>query len=312
MAANFIPHKVDGSSTEIFGNSAERAVVTGIVEGLPTTGNPEDVLWAAQSAVAAKGYISGSLYPGRTNCYLRTVQVFGVSHEIANVRIQYEPFEGVGTSVLIEIASSLSTFTTNKQPGTQKPFVLSWVPSNTTKYPVGIPPDYVPINMLRPMRRVAVTQLRAGTMTIEAAQSYSESVGYVNQQHWMNKRPGAWIVSGASASISKYGGYIQRRIEAMTQGLDLWSHYGILRSSQTGRYAGGDAGTADDLNDKMVELVSLPYAPKSCRYPAGNKTMGVCRVDPYDWTNFNTIFGFGAPSTPLGPTDPVPLPTVPI
>ena len=273
---------------EIFGNSAERAVRTGIVEGLPTTGNPEDVLWAAMTAAGMPA--AGSLYPGRTNCFLRTTQVFGLSHDMARVKLIYEPFEGTNTSVIIRVGASLSTYQTNKLPGTQQPIAVEWVPTDTTKYKP-IPLDYVPIVAMRPMRRVSVTQLRAGILDVAEAASFAEYVGMVNSTTWFGKGPGSYIISGADATISKYSGYYQRTVEAMNQGLDKWSHYGVLRSAQTGKFAGGAIGGTDDINTQLSTLVAMSYMPKSIRYPASS-TKGVVRVDPYDWTDFTPIFGF--------------------
>ena len=288
MPATFIPDIVAGSQVSISGNAAEAATRSGIIVGLPTTGNPEDVLWAALSAAGMPAM--GSLYPNRVNCWLTRIEVAGISHDTASVKLVYEPFQGVGSVLIIDVGSTLSTFTTNMVPGTKQPIGCEWIPNDTKHKP--IPMDYVATNMLRPLQRVSVTQLRQGTLDAAQAAAYADYVGRVNAVSWMNKDPGFWIINAANITVSKYGGYFQARIEALSQGDDCWSYYGILRNSQTGKFAGGKKGSSDDLNTSIGSLLSLPYVPRSVRYPSGSATKGVVRVDPYRTTNFTTLFGF--------------------
>lgn len=268
---------IEGSQAEYFGNVAERAVRMGIVEGLPTTGNPEDVLWAAMNATGMPA--TGTPYPGRSNCYLRSIQVFGQSHEIARVRLLYEPFEGTGTTLLIRIGASLTSYQTNKIPGTWLPLNVDYEPPDGTgEY---IPMSMVTFNILRPLRRVSVMQMRAGTLDVTEAQEFSENVGKVNDAEWMGKESGAWLISNADATISKYNGYYQRTIEAMSQGSDIWRYGGILRSQTTGRYAWDD-----DISNRLQELRSYPYE-------FGSSFLNGCiSLDPYETIPFTPLFGF--------------------
>ena len=263
---------------EIFGNSAESAVRTGIVSGLPTTGNPEDALWAAMTATGMP--ITGTPYPNRTNCFLTRIQVFGISHEFAKVKLIYEPFQGVGTSLIIRIGATLSNYATNMLPGaTRTALKVGFTPADSKLEK--IPEDFLTINMLRPLRRVSVTQLRAGTLDVAEATTFSDFVGRVNNATWLGKPAGSWIVNNADATISKYGGYYQRTIEGMSQGNDLWRYFGVLRSHLTGKYA-IDTNTQTAINT----LRSNAY---SYGVQTGN---GVLAVDPYETTNFTTLFGF--------------------
>lgn len=287
MAATATLDHVDGSQVELSGNSAEYAVRIGHVEGLPTTGSPEDVLWAATNAAGMPA--TGELYPGRTNCFLTRIQVFGISADKANVRLIYEPFEGVGSSLVIDVSSSMSTYQTNMMPGTKELFSIDFV--TATEGGQDIPVDYVTLGLLRPIRRIAVTQLVNGTLDIEQATGFAENVGKVNDATWCDKPKGAWLITGANATISRYGGYYQTRLEAISQGDDLWSYYSIMRSQITGRIAGGTPGGDDDIQSTLDYLKSLEYSTRTY-FPAQGR--GCFRVDPYETDDFNTIFGFGA------------------
>lgn len=284
MPATFVPDTVESSMVELFGNSAESAVRTGIVHGLPTTGNPEDVLWNAMTAAGMPA--TGTPYPGRSNCWLTRIQVFGMSHDVARVKLVYEAFQGVGTSLIIDIGSQMASYATNMHPKTKEAFAVDFIAQGDKAE--DIPTDYVTMNILRPMRRVSVTQLRSGTLTPTEAISFGDNIGKTNDAAWLGKPIGAWLITAATASISRYGGYYQRRIEAMNQGSDLWSYYGILRSQMTGRFAGGAKGSSDDLQPTIDNLKAMPY-PVGVYAAQG---LGVIRVDPYETTTYSPLFGF--------------------
>lgn len=278
MPATFIADTIEGSQVELFGQ-ATSAVRTGVVYGLPTTGDPEAALWAAMTATDMPA--TGSLYPGLANCFLTRIQVFGVSADMARVKLIYEPFQGVvNTVLLINIDTTLSTFATNMMPGTKKPFKVNYTPSDSKLEK--IPDDLLTIQMLRPMQRVSVMQLRGGTLDTMTAAAMADNVGKVNLGYWLGKPQGAWIISGAQASISRYGGYYQTRLEALRQGNDLWRYFGILRSQMTGKYA------IDSVTESVINtLKGSAYSPMS--FGTAN---GVGMIEPYEAIQFTPLFGF--------------------
>lgn len=271
---------VSTSSIDQLGNAGVSAVRGGWADDLPSDTlamQPEDVLFAVRQAVYDL-VPQGSTYPGTTNSFFNRVQVSGLTSGRARVKLIYEPFQGTGTSLIIDSSSTLATYATNLMPGTLE---LLRVYFDGAGGQPAIPDDYPIINMLRPMRRRAVTQLRAGTYTEDQADAFEENVGLVNNATWRNKKKGSWIVSGAQASVSRYSGFYQTRLEALCQGEDTWSYYAIAKSNLTGKYA----GTADGIQAQIGILKGKPYGPQVARN-------GVSRFDPYLMTNFTSLFGF--------------------
>lgn len=280
---------VEGSQIELSGQTGGRIRRTGIVTGLPTTGEPADALYQATIADGMKR--RGSNHPTIPNMILATIGVFGLSTNKARVELIYEPFgSAIGTSYVLEVGSSLGTYETNMLPGSKDLIQVEHAGDGTTD--LKIPPGLVTMTMLRPMVRVVVTQLRAGSLDVATCAAFTDNVGLVNNSTWLGKPPGTWIVSAATASSSRYEGYWQTRIESLRMSSDTWSYFGVLQSQETGKYAGGPfLGAAKDI------LIARPYASNSVETTevfdgTGSVKQGIVKVNPYFDRDFATLFGF--------------------
>lgn len=271
----------DDSSLEVQG-TFRRHTRGGRAIGIPTTLDSVDAL--AYVTLAPGMPLLGSTHPSQPTMTLVGLRVYGISSDSARFQLIYETATGMTpSSYIIDVSSALSTFATNLMPGTRQAIKADFIPSGpNAANGERLDFDFVTVNMLRPLRRISVTQLQQGDLTEQEAVSFSDNVGKVNDAVWMGKPSGSWIISGATASVSRYSGFFQKRIEAMSQGDDLWIYFGILRSQATGKYA-----TDENTDSAINTLKALPYTAKTVS--PGN---GLVRVDPYDVIAFAPIFGF--------------------
>jgi hypothetical protein len=283
-----------GAMSELVGDSG-REIRMGLATELPTSLDEgiarEGVLYAIATHPAVPR--KGQPHPIRPNLIVSTVRATVAANSAsATIEVLYEAFgSSTASSLIVEFDCSPTTFETNMMPGTREPFEVGFQPTtplvgNTSYMP--IPPGYVTITMLQTLEVVSVTQLVPGAISIDQQAAFVRNAGFCNSVPWLGKPAGAWYISRANATSSRFGGFYQTNLRAMSRGDELWSYYGILQDQTTGRFAGGP-----DVQDALDTLRGLPYAARHSRTVQTNgKDQGVIRIDPYRVQPYAPLFGF--------------------
>lgn len=281
MAITLYMDTAKDSMVELYGAYGKRATRTGVAHDLPETGSKTDVLWNVIGAVKAQ---VGTTWPGLNDLFLVSVKVFGTSQASAAIQCIYDGFNGVASGYFIEAGATMSSYATNMLPGrtgamAKRLFKVEFTPSGGSCH--RIPPDLLTIQMLRPIRKVSTTIIRSGTLDDLELQGVLGQVGWVNDAPWMGQPIGAWLTTHAAANVSKYQGYYTKRLEAISQGNDLWRYFGTMQSSITGRRA------VDDNTQDLID--SMNMSPYMYGIDTAN---GLIMVSPYETRNYPSMFGF--------------------
>ncbi len=239
-----------------------------------------------------QGLRFGSRHPSFSNMGLTRIEIeplgagqfrFVLIYEVVTVG-QFT----ANSAYIIEDGSVTQTYTTTFMPVTRQPIRVAWNAKSrggilTEKEEreagdsgEGIASDFVPMNLMRPVRTIQVSQIILGRPKFDSG----DFVGYVNQDQWRGKPPGFWMLVEHRVRQSVYEGYFSVTATAFTKNTEDWSEFGVLQSTITGKKA--------RIDDKAVEYaIKEKYSPMTLR-----KYNGFVRAMPYPWVSFRWLFGF--------------------
>lgn len=193
------------------------------------------------------------------------------------------------TAYLIEDAGTLQQYDTRLLPvdgfsGARQPIWTAYdpnkdggnAPTQAKKFSEPVPWDYVTMRLMRPVRTIRVTS----TSFQRPPADISDATGYVNSDTWLGKKPGWWLITEASTTLSAFEGWFSVTATAYTKNNEDWQEFGILQQQQTGKFVKLDPAYVQKFSAK-------PYKPFLVEQ--GN---GIVRACPFDWTSFTSLFGF--------------------
>lgn len=278
-------------STEATGTNTaaqKRFVRPAIVEGIDLTvvgSDLSEALFIAMTEVsnkAAANPLSGS----HADMYLRKIFLRAISDQTARAELVYETLQiggGPPSTYVLTDGAFLTTFQTNRMPGTHKPFSTHYEDLDGENRVPEDGSDRVTMSLLRPMRKLNVSALIYGRPQTGG----QDAIGSVNDAVWPTsgdsspKPVGYWLLTDYTTAWTRYGGYMQLSATALTKVREDWSETGILLNKLTGKYV--------DVDDTVIDaLLAKPYT-NTVDSPFGD---GIIRVGIYPLVSFSTIMGF--------------------
>lgn len=278
MATEIILDTVENSSAEMFGSTG-RHVRGGMAVGLDTSGSPADLMWSVLSLPGMP--TAGQAHPTQPALRFNRVLMQGASGNAVKFQLVYETFNpfGPASAYFITDDTYVSNYTTNMLPITRQPIRCSSVGVDGG---LDIREDFVPMSFYRPMRAVNVTALVYGSPDGDPNGIH---VGEVNNATWRGLPVGYWLLMRYYTNFSKYHGYYQKELQAVSRVTEDWSETGILRNTQTGRFAKIAPGA---IEGNLANSYNFGYIPNE----AATSTHGFVRIGPYQLGNFDILFGF--------------------
>lgn len=275
MAAEIILDTVEDSSAEQFG-VVKRHARGGLAVGLDTSVDKSDLMWSILNLSGMPK--SGDAHPTKPELKFHRVLMRGASGDAVRFQLVYETFNPYGPASAYYIGddSYLGTYTTNLIPGTRKPIRCSFTDATSG---LNMPEDFCPITIYRPLRAVNVTALVYGNPDGDPNGIH---VGEVNNATWRGLGIGYWLMARYYTNYSKFQGYYQKEMQAISRVTEDWSETAILRNQQTGRFPKIPAGVIESN-------LAIPYAYGLIGATAG---AGFVRVGPFQTGYFNLLFGF--------------------
>lgn len=319
MAVTIKPYTIEGTGANL--GYLQGQVATGFyASGLDPNLTQSLHLDAVYMALQANGYFFGAANPSFPGMALRRIQMEPMGNSQYRGSLIYEtvyPDFAFQTAYIIEKSSTIQQFTTTFIPGSKEPITVGFKPKvvaggqflgdATPSFPGDpIPTDYVHMTLIRPMRRISVTQIIVGT----PPENGDGFVGFLNTDNWQYRYPAYWMLTDYNSTINRGSGFYTVTATALTKNTEDWSEFGVLQNSITGRYAPIDkAEVQTTLNKPYIFPATLagtklfgkpgptlPFTPgdpaptfsKSSVYQ-GN---GFVRACPYPGVSFTKLFGF--------------------
>lgn len=243
----------------------ERVSLSGItVSG----GSEQDVLFDCKTAIQSS---VGDTLTGHTDYRLQQILIEAVGQTDAEARLFWVKDLVLGfepSTAIITESTTLVSRNTRFLPGTREKFLID-------SY-LGVPGDTVSCNILCPLRTVNVSILGAG----DVEDGEGSSISTVNNATWRGLNLGYWLMAEYTTSVSKYTGYYQQRITAISRVLEDWSEVIVLRRPD------GKFISVDETQYSTDMALDYDYGL------IGTKNKGFARYGPFPMTNFTAIFGF--------------------
>lgn len=266
MAATVKRHRIP---TQFQSDQNREVVIERVsVGGLSVTGGSEaEVAFDIRTAIiAATGY---SL-TGHDDYRLQGIIIDSVGPTDAEARLYWTKDLVFGFEPDTAILTESTTLLTK---------VSQYIPQTRVKFevPAAAPflVDTARISILMPHRVVTAQILSAG----DPGTDYGNLVGWANKTAWRGLGVGYWLLAEHTTAISKYTGYYQKRISAITRVMEDWSEIAVLQTPD-GHYYDVPSGT-------WTATIAPAYS-----FGVIYSAAGIARWGPYPVTEFSTIFGF--------------------
>lgn len=280
MPLVLLDDRIDGSVAEL-GSQGSIISRGGFAHYTPATDQPSDhagVIADVYNKIRANGNPFGSAHPRFGQLGLSRIPITPVGAGQFRYQLIYELRNpgsfGAASAYITEESSTIQNYTTTFMPGTREAIRVAF--SSDGKFPPDVPEDFVPMNLIRPVRTIRVTEVRFG----QPKGNISSYVGYVNQDAWKGLPPGYWMLMEYATRANRMEGFYTTSATVYSKNLEDWSETGVLTNSITGKKA--------KIDKKDIQTVrTSKYQPqKIISYN------GMVHVMPYPWTSFRQLLGF--------------------
>jgi hypothetical protein len=291
MPLVLIPDTIEGSGAEI-GSQGSVVARGGYAHYNPVTDQPSDnatVIADVYEKIRNSGNAFGSSHPRFKQLGLTRIPITPLGAGQFRYQLIYELTNpgsfGATSAYITEEGSTIQNYTTTFMPGTREAIRVDYKGLTRANTGFGgtiilpgqpIQEDFVPMNLVRPVRTIRVTQVKFG----RPKGDISSYVGYVNQDQWKGLPRGYWMLMEYTTRANRMEGFYTTSATAYSKNLEDWSETGVLVNSITGKKA--------KIKDADIETVKkFKYEPqKIVRYD------GLVHVMPYPWTSFRALLGF--------------------
>jgi hypothetical protein len=284
---------IDGSMAEI---GSQGSIVTrgGFAHYTPASDQPVDsagVIADVYERIKGNGKPFGSVHPRFPNLGLTRIPITPLGAGQFRYQLVYELVNpgsfGANSAYITEESSTIQNYTTTFMPGTREAIRVGFTTKDANFNPQGtstydqpayetVPDDFVPMNLIRPVRTIRVTEVRFG----KPKGNISSYVGYVNSDTWKGLPKGYWMLMEYATRSNRMEGFYTTAATVYSKNTEDWSETGVLTNTITGKKA--------KIADSDLKIVrTAQYQPQKII-----KYNGLVHVMPYPWTSFRALLGF--------------------